>query len=129
MTQHTRARCGYPLCGSFQTTSMLTVSTDLGKRRAKPILAHKPAPGVFSTSLSEENLTFQFIDTFSCSVAQKHRQLFTRRKRQPLPRQEDNFPRVVHGSAPQQHPRDPGVVFTVFCVCSVASNSLWPHGL
>ena len=88
--------------------------------------SHKPAPGVFNTSLSEE--TFLFTDTFSCSVAQKHRQLFTRRKRQALPRQEDDFPGVVHGSAPQQHPRGPREWSSLYCVCSVASNSLRPHG-
>ena len=31
-------RCEYPLCGSFQTTSTRTLSTDLGKRRVKPAL-------------------------------------------------------------------------------------------
>ena len=90
----------------------------MGKRLVKPALPHKPAPGVFNTSLSAEDLTFQFTDTYSRSIAQKRRQLFTRRKRQPPARQEDGFPRVVRGSAPQQHPRGPQERSSLYRVCA-----------
>ena len=66
----------------------------LRKRRVKPALTSQLQVFPAHPCLGG-NLTFQSADTFSCSLARKHSQLSTRRKRQSLPKKEDNLLRVI----------------------------------